>query len=692
MDPSSLVKKILIVEDDDSHAELIRRGFSDNSETYQLTVATSLQEALATVQSRDFDIVLTDYLLPDGSGVDLVQKSGRATPVVIMTSHGNEQLAVDAMKAGALDYVVKMPEVFGAMPRIVERALREWELMLEHKQAEEALLLQTRRLEHEVAERQSAQEALQAQALLLQNEIAERRQAQETLRLSEEKFSKAFDNAPMIMTITTRESGTLLDVNNRFLEVSGWERSEVIGKSTTEVGWISSADRAILFESLNRDGHISGMALNLHPRGGRTIKAELYIETLTVDGCERLLGIAIDVTERHKLEEQLRHSQKLEAVGLLAGGVAHDFNNILTVIGGYCEMLKLELAPDTPLREKVLQISAASERASNLTRSLLAFSRKGEVKAVPTDLNLLVHGVERFLQRIIGEDITLSTSVPERSIWAVVDSGQIDQVLMNLAANARDAMPKGGRLFVELQQQEIDAAFVHAHGFGTPGEYALLTVSDTGEGMDEETRNRIFDPFFTTKVAGKGTGLGLAIVYGIVIQHKGFVNVYSEPGVGTTFRIYLPMVQPELDCRSEAVAVEPCVRGTETILVAEDDPHVLDLVTSVLGQYGYSIIHAVNGAEAVEKFRENDRIKLVLMDIIMPVMNGKEAADQIRRLQPEARILFTSGYTAEIIMSRCDLEEGAELIMKPVKPALLLKKVREMLDRAAQDAGRGGGT
>ncbi|GAW66556.1 response receiver histidine kinase response regulator [Geoanaerobacter pelophilus] len=691
MDPSSEVKKILIVEDDDSHAELIRRGFSENPELYQLTVATSLQEALASVQSQNFDIVLTDYLLPDGSGVDLVQMSARITPVVIMTSHGNEQLAVDAMKAGALDYVVKMPEVFGAMPRIVERALREWELMLEHKQAEEALLLQTRRLEHEVMERQLAQEALQAQALLLQNEIAERRQAQETLRLSEEKFSKAFDNAPMIMTITTRESGTFLDVNNRFLEVSGWERSEVIGKSTTEVGWISSADRALLFESLNRDGHISGMALNLRPRGGRTIKAELYIETITVDGRERLLGIAIDVTERHKLEEQLRHSQKLEAVGLLAGGVAHDFNNILTVIGGYCEMLKLDLAPDTPLREKVLQISAAAERASNLTRSLLAFSRKGEVKAAPADLNLLVRGVERFLQRIIGEDITLSTSVPERSIWAVVDSGQIDQVLMNLAANARDAMPKGGRLFVELQHQEIDSGFVHAHGFGTPGEYALLTVSDTGEGMDEETRNRIFDPFFTTKVAGKGTGLGLAIVYGIVIQHKGFVNVYSEPGVGTTFRIYLPMVQPEKDCRCEAVAVEPCVRGSETILVAEDDTHVLDLVTSVLGQYGYSIIHAANGAEAVEKFRENDRIKLVLMDIIMPVMNGKEAADQIRRLRPEVRILFTSGYTAEIIMSRCELEESAELIMKPVKPALLLRKVREMLDRAAQEAGRGGG-
>uniref|UniRef100_C6DYM9 histidine kinase n=1 Tax=Geobacter sp. (strain M21) TaxID=443144 RepID=C6DYM9_GEOSM len=690
MHPSSQFKRILIVEDDESHAELIRRGFSETSDYYRLTVATSMQEAITRVQTNDFDIVLTDYLLPDGKGVDLVLKSGQTTPVVIMTSHGNEQLAVDAMKAGALDYVVKMPEVFEAMPRIIERALREWDLMLEHKHAEDALLLQTRRLEHEVAERQMAQEALQAQAVLLQNEIAERRQAQETLRLSEEKFSKAFDNAPMIMTITTRENGTLLDVNNRFLEVSGWLREEVIGKTTTEVGWINCDDRGTLFETLNREGRVSRMALSLHPRGGRTIKAELYIETLTVDGSERLLGIAIDVTERHKLEEQLRHSQKLEAVGLLAGGVAHDFNNILTVIGGYCEMLKLDLAPGHPLRDKVLQISAASERASNLTRSLLAFSRKGEVKAVPTDLNLLLRGVEKFLQRIIGEDITLSTKVPESSIWAVVDSGQIDQVLMNLAANARDAMPKGGSLFVELERQDIDAGFVQAHGFGTPGSYALLTVSDTGQGMDEETRNRIFDPFFTTKVAGKGTGLGLAIVYGIVIQHKGFVNVYSEPGVGSTFRIYLPVVAPQRSAGTEAVTIEAEVRGCETILVAEDDLYVLDLVTSVLVQYGYGIIHAANGEQAVRKFQENDQIALVLMDIIMPVMNGKEAAEKIRRLRPETRILFTSGYTAEIIKSRCELEECAELIMKPVKPALLLKKVREMLDRPPRISGRGG--
>lgn len=674
------VKKILVVEDDDAHAELIRRGFSDMSGQYELTIAATVKEALERIRSRDYDIVLTDYLLPDGKGGDLVAQSAGIAPVVMMTSHGSEQVAVEVMKSGAIDYVVKMPEVFDAMPRIVERALREWDHMLEHKRAEEALRLQSYRLEHEVAERQTAQDALQEQALLLQKEIAERKLAQDTLRLSEEKFHKAFDSAPLIMVITDIEEGTFIDVNRKFVELSGYSREDVLGRTSTSLGWISPPDRCALLDKLKEDGHVAGTVVTLHAKDGRTLKGEYYCERITVDGCRRLLAIALDITERMRLEEQLRHSQKLEAVGVLAGGVAHDFNNILTVIGGYCELLKLDLPEGDAARDKVMQISAAADRAANLTRSLLAFSRKGEVKAAPANLNDIVRGVEKFLRRIIGEDIALTTSLAEGALWAVVDSGQIEQVLMNLAANARDAMPKGGGLFVETELHEMDEAFVHAHGFGTPGHYALLTISDTGEGMDEATRKKIFDPFFTTKIVGKGTGLGLAIVYGIVTQHKGYINVYSEPGIGSTFRVYLPAVGAA-DTDKAAPAIETDVRGTETILVAEDDLHVLDLVSSILKQYGYSIIHAANGLEAVQRFRENPKLDLILMDIIMPVMNGKEAAETIKELNPDTRILFTSGYTADIIRSRSDLDEGAELVMKPVKPLVLLKKVREMLDR-----------
>ena len=679
MSTASPLKKILVVEDDDSHAELIRRGFSECKQ-YELTVAGNLKEALEKVRTHTYDIVLTDYLLPDGKGGELVSASADIAPVVVMTSHGNEQLAVEAMKSGAIDYVVKMPEVFDAMPRIVERALREWEHMLEHRRAEETLRLQSFRLEHEVAERQMAQEALQEQAELLKKEIAERKLAQETLRLSEEKFHKAFDSAPLIMVITDIKEGVFIDVNRKFVELSGYSREEVLGRTGTSLGWIEVQDRATMVRKLAEDGLVAGLVVTLHAKDGRVIKGEYYCEKISVDGNERLLAIALDITERLKLEEQLRHAQKLEAVGVLAGGVAHDFNNILTVIGGYCELLKLDLPEGNPVRDKVLQISSAVDRASNLTRSLLAFSRKGEVKAAPANLNDIVKGVEKFLRRIIGEDIALNTVLADGALWAVVDTGQIEQVLMNLAANARDAMPRGGRLYVQTERHEIDESFVHAHGFGTPGHYALLTVSDTGQGMDEATMRKIFDPFFTTKVVGKGTGLGLAIVYGIVTQHKGFVNVYSEPGIGTTFRIYLPSVGAEAQEWKQPAAVEPVSRGSETILVAEDDLHVLDLVSSILQQFGYTIIAAANGMEAVQAFKANPQIDLVLMDIIMPVMNGKEAAEQIRGLRADAKILYTSGYTADIIRSRSDLEEGAELVMKPVKPAVLLQKIREMLD------------
>jgi len=653
------LKRVLVVEDDDCHAELIKRCFSGLSDQYVLTVTGTLRDALDRVSSRCFDIVLTDYMLPDGKGGELVQRSADIAPVVMMTSQGNEQVAVEAMKLGALDYVVKMPEVFEAMPRIIERALREWDLMVEHRLAGEALRHQTVRLE---------------------NEIAVRKMAQETLRLSEEKFFKAFEMAPLIMAITTMEDGTFLEVNRKFLQLSGYSRHELLGRSSSELGWITAAAGSVILETMRREGQVSGLEVTLHAKDGRAIKSEYYGETISVDGQLRLLSIAQDVTARRKLEEQLRHSQKLEAVGLLAGGISHDFNNILTVIGGYCQMLKAELAPGQRAREMVQQIATASERAANLTRSLLAFSRKGEVRTSTVDLNEIVRRVEKFLQRIIGEDVTLDTSPGEEPLWAVVDSGQIEQVLMNLATNARDAMPRGGTFLVQTEIQEMDDGFVQLHGFGRPGRFALLTVSDSGVGMDEVTRSRIFDPFFTTKGAGQGTGLGLAIVYGIVSQHNGFVNVYSEPGVGTTFKIYLPMAQALAVAELDEDDPESAPGGSETILVAEDDPHVLEMVSSILRQHGYSVVTAVNGLQAVQMFREA-AIDLVLIDIIMPVMNGKEASELIYRLQPHARILFTSGYTADIIRSRSDLDSSAELIMKPVSPFDLLRKVRTMLDR-----------
>jgi CheY-like chemotaxis protein len=297
-------------------------------------------------------------------------------------------------------------------------------------------------------------------------------------------------------------------------------------------------------------------------------------------------------------------------------------------------------------------------------------------------LNDLVQQVQNFLTRIIGEDIQLTTDLDPLDLLVKIDSGQIEQVLINLATNARDAMSKGGTLTIGTGLLEVDAAFVQAHGYGKPGRYALITVSDTGIGMDEKTKSRIFEPFFTTKELGKGTGLGMAIVYGIIKQHKGFIHVYSEPQIGTTFRIYLPLIQMEQEAVEEIITPAPPEGGTETILVAEDNREVRELVQEVLTSFGYVVITAEDGIDAVEKFKANKKnVKLILMDIIMPKKSGKEAFREIMKLKTGVKIIYSSGYTLDVIQSRDVLDTGAELIMKPVQPIELLRKVRELLDR-----------
>jgi len=395
-----------------------------------------------------------------------------------------------------------------------------------------------------------------------------------------------------------------------------------------------------------------------------------------------MLSSGEDITERRSLELQLRHSQKMEAIGQLAGGVAHDFNNILTVIIGYCSLMKRQMGEDNPQQLRINQVLAAAERASSLTRSLLVFSRKEAINPQKANLNDIVSNMGKFIRRIIGEDILLRIDLNEEPLRVNVDTGQIEQVLMNLSTNARDAMEKGGTLIITTSSQELDFAFIQAHGYGTLGKYALITVSDTGKGMGEKTRKRIFEPFFTTKESGKGTGLGLSIVYGVVKQHGGFINVYSEPANGTVFRIYLPLIMKKT-AAGEAKPVLPLPSGgTETILVADDDASVRELVRSLLSEFGYKVIVAADGQEVVDKFALNrDRIELVIMDIIMPKKIGREAHDEIRRLNPHINILYISGYTADIIALRGDIEEGTDVIAKPLQPVHLLQKIREILDR-----------
>jgi PAS domain S-box-containing protein len=428
--------------------------------------------------------------------------------------------------------------------------------------------------------------------------------------------------------------------------------------------------------------HVSGVfERQQRTRDGRLIPVEIGSRRFEMDGRPCVLCVARDLSERRGLEAQLLQSQKMEAVGMLAGGIAHDFNNLLTVIIGYTQVLAARFGAGAPESAHLQEIVEATERATHLTGSLLAFSRKRPLQWGHHELNEVVRRVERLLRRIIGEDVKLETRLERAPLLVRADAGQLEQVLLNLATNARDAMRRGGRLTLSTEAVELDEAAAAAAGVPA-GRWAALTVADTGHGMAEETRRRIFEPFFTTKEAGRGTGLGLAIVASVVKQHEGAISVDSAPDEGTRFRVLLPRASSPRPSAAEASAPARARGGHETILLVEDDDGVRRLLTRVLERAGYAVVAARNGQEGVKRF-EAGGVHLVLTDLVMPDMDGREAVEAMRRLRPETRVLFMSGYTADIISSRGPLEARDELLMKPMEPGQLLAKIREMLDRAA---------
>jgi len=369
----------------------------------------------------------------------------------------------------------------------------------------------------------------------------------------------------------------------------------------------------------------------------------------------------------------------MEAVGQLAGGIAHDFNNILTAVIGYAHMLKMKLKDDKKLGSYADNILSLSDRAANLTQSLLAFSRKQIINPRPVNLNEIIRTVEKLLSRIIGEDMQLKAVLSARDLIIMADHLQIEQVLMNLATNARDAMPEGGRLTIGTEDVDIDHEFIKEHGYGTEGAYAVMSVTDSGAGMARETREKIFEPFFTTKETGKGTGLGLSMVYGIIKQHDGYINVYSEPGEGTTFRIYLPLIEAKAD-EIKPDFIKSLETGTETILLAEDETEVRAFTRKLLEEYGYKVIDAKDGDDTIDKFKlHKDKIELVILDVIMPNRNGREVCEAIKKITPDIKVLFTSGYPADHIDGM--IGKGSVFILKPVSPTKLLQKIREVLDK-----------
>jgi two-component system cell cycle sensor histidine kinase/response regulator CckA len=520
-------------------------------------------------------------------------------------------------------------------------------------------------------------------------DITERRQAMQMLQTSETRFRAAFMTGSDAYVIAGRDDGRILEVNDQFAALFGYRRGEVIGRTSSELGlWVHPEARQEMIGRLGAEGQVRNFEVLVRRKGGETFPVLLSVSELATGDPALLMEVIRDVSEQRRsaaalrsLEEQFRQAQRLEAVGRLAGGVAHDFNNILTVITGISELLLLDLALDDRRRQDIGDIKQAAERAATLTRQLLAFSRRQMLQPRILDLNTSVRDLEKMLPRLLGEDVNLVVSLAGDLGAVRADPGQLDQVLLNLAVNARDAMPGGGLLTIETANAELDETYAREHAGVTPGRYVALVVTDTGIGMDAQTRSHLFEPFFTTKPEGRGTGLGLSTVHGIVTQSGGTVWVYSEPGRGTTFKIYLPRVEEQAGggdaARTEAVATG----GAETLLLAEDDPGVRHVAEETLKLRGYRVLVAPDGETALAMARAyHGAIHLLVTDLVMPGMTGRELAEVLGVARPGVRVLYMSGYTDDSVVRHGVLTEGLAYLQKPFTPQALAAKVREVLD------------
>ncbi len=779
--------RILLVEDDPNHVELIRRVLAAGSPRFALEEATTIGEARDALRRSPPDLVLTDWKLPDGQGIELLRDTARAgLPLVVMTSHGSERVAVQALQAGALDYVVKSPESFAELPRTLERALREWrgrderqriQAALEHSEERLRLIAENvsdviwtsdlglrisyvtpsverlhgwtvpewtglrpedyiapgslgfvrQALEDEFARHRPGQPQHQvtleveqlrrdgspfwtevtARFLLdasgapvgivgVTRDATERKRAERELLESRERYRDLIEGANSVILRWDTE-GRIMFINPFGLQLFGYTEEELVGRSVmgtivADVG-LDGRDLQEMIRAIETDParFQRNENENLCKDGQRVWVDWTNRPIHDPDGrLTEILSVGNDVTarnraeaERRLLEEQLVQSQKIESVGTLAGGVAHDFNNMLSPIIGYAEMLRDELPAGDKRRTRAEAIISAGERCRDLVHQLLAFARKQTLEMRRLDLNTVVSGFETILRRTLRENIAIELRLAPAIGMLLGDSRQIEQVLLNLAVNARDAMPEGGRLLIETADVTLDQEYARAHEWVVPGPYVRLAVGDTGVGMDRETLAKVFDPFFTTKDVGKGTGLGLAMVYGIVKQHGGSVEAESEPGRGTTFRVHFPRVAGvESAVTTEGEA--PRTRGGETVLIVEDEDQVLTLAAEILRIHGYKVLEAGNAAQALAALAAHPAgIDLLLTDVILTDANGRTLHERIAAGGSRHAVLYMSGYTADVIGRHGVLDEGVALISKPFSVSKLAAKVREVLDRQA---------
>jgi PAS domain S-box-containing protein len=636
--------RVLIVEDRAEDAELTTRELRRaelNCETIRVDSADAFRRALVDFRP---DIVLADYTVPGFGGMaalEILKTDAPNIPLIVVTGSLDEETAAECIKAGAADYVLKTNLI---------------------------------RLEPAISG-----------ALAYARSQADRHVAESALRISERRFRALVEESWDAIALFAAD-GTILYGSPATTRLLGYDLTEFVGRNAMEL--IHPDDRAGVLVRLQEAMTAPRTRVHVAARVCHKNDSWRYLEGVFTNLLDDPSVGAIvnnyrDVTDRRVLEEQVMLSQKMEAIGRLAGGVAHDFNNILTAIGGYSDLLLADLPPDDPRRHDVEEIHQATQRAAALTQQLLAFSRRQVLQPKVVNLNTLVPDIEKMLRRLIGEDILFATVLHPRLGNVRADPGQMEQVIVNLAVNARDAMPQGGRLTIETRNVELDEAYTADHPSIKPGRYVMLVVTDTGVGMDEETKARIFEPFFTTKVRGKGTGLGLATVYGIVQQTGGHIWPYSEPGQGTAMRVYLPRVDAPADTIEHPSDVGSNVAGgTETILVVEDEAPVRAVTRQLLERNGYTVLEAPDGAAALALLDGETggrHIDLLLTDVIMPGMSGRALADQLKARRPHLRVLFMSGYTDDAVVRHGMLEPGLAYLEKPFRPPTLLRKVRAVL-------------
>jgi PAS domain S-box-containing protein len=649
--------RIMLIDDDEDDYIITRDLLSDLNEQagevkedkFELDWVATYEAGLVAIEQNQHDVYLIDYRLGGRSGLELLRdaiKRGCSAPLILLTGQGDRVVDIEAMKAGAADYLVK-----GQMDApLLERSIR---YAIERKRAAEALRASEERL-HQVITSIS-----------------------DHIYMTELTEAGSFVNrylSPNIETLTGYPLENFIDNNWHF-----WPSF-----------LIHPDDRAAAAAQLERlvKGYNSEIEYRLIRADGQVIWVRDNARVQVQGNSKIIYGVVGDITKSKQLEEQFRQSQKMDALGKLASGVAHDFNNILTVILGHSEILLERTDCNASSRKDVEQIQQAGERAASLTRQLLAFSRQQMLQPRLLDLNAIVLNIEQMLRRLLGADIELVTILESRLKPVKADPGQIDQVILNLAINARDAMPKGGKLTIETANVYLDDTYVRQRVGVTAGLYMMLAVSDTGIGMDKETQSRIFEPFFTTKEPGKGTGLGLAMVHGIVNQSGGSIWVYSEVGKGTTFKVYLPQVIEAPASASPHQDSTESYGGSETILLVEDEDMVRELAHRVLLQNGYKILEAHQGEEAIQICEQYQApIHLLLTDVVMPgKINGPQLAEQLVLQYPEVKILYMSGYTDKAIINHGLLGSDIPFLQKPFTPNALRRKVREVLGRKTPES------